>query len=238
MNYQIILGLLATKFTKVRKDGLEQVARLLALQCSNEDEAQALIEKITEEQVTDYVKEFRSVVDREATNARKSFEENLRKKYQLVERKGEGQEDEPARDKGKDNAQDSADIASLIARAVAEAVKPLQEQLEENKRGETAKSRLQSLQEKLQECKDENFRAQSLKDFARMAFNSDEDFNDYLTAKQEDIKAVNQSVADGYLGGQAHPITRHNTKEGVSKAVADYVASKSQEGNTLKGKEL
>ena len=49
-----------------------------------EEEAAALVEKLTETQVCDFVKEYRSDVDRETTSARKTIEENLKKKYGII----------------------------------------------------------------------------------------------------------------------------------------------------------
>ena len=57
-----ILALLAEKFAQARKDGLQQLARSLALQVSDETQAQALVEQITPDKVTDYIKEWRREV--------------------------------------------------------------------------------------------------------------------------------------------------------------------------------
>ena len=84
MTYQQILALLTAKFSGVRKDGLEHLARTLALQCSNEDEAKTLVEKITDAQVNDFIKEYRKVVDKEVSESNKTFEANLKKKFDLV----------------------------------------------------------------------------------------------------------------------------------------------------------
>lgn len=79
-----IFALLTAKFSGVRKDGLEHLARVLTLQTTTEEEAAALVEKLTETQVCDFVKEYRSDVDRETTSARKTIEENLKKKYGII----------------------------------------------------------------------------------------------------------------------------------------------------------
>lgn len=79
-----IFALLTAKFSGVRKDGLEHLARLLTLQATTEEEAAALVEKLTETQVCNFVKEYRSDVDRETTSARKTIEENLKKKYGII----------------------------------------------------------------------------------------------------------------------------------------------------------
>ncbi len=69
MTYQQILALLTAKFSGVRKDGLEHLARAIALQCASEEEAKSLVEKITDAQVNDFVKEYRKMVDKEVSEA-------------------------------------------------------------------------------------------------------------------------------------------------------------------------
>lgn len=233
MNYQQILALLTAKFSGVRKDGLEHLARTLALQCANEEEAKALVEKITDAQVNDFIKEYRKVVDKEVSESNKTFEANLKKKFDLVEKKNDPEPGGGSTDPKPD------DIATIVANAVAGAVKPLQDRLDKYEQGEVGKTRLQALQDKLSGCKDETFKAQTLKDFARMNFDSDDTFNEYLSEKEADIKTANQSVADAKLSraGGAPQFGQKN-EEGVSKAVADYIASQKPDANALSGKEV
>lgn len=233
MTYQQILALLATKFSGVRKDGLEQMARTLALQCSNEEEAKTLVEKITDAQVNDFVKEYRKMVDKEVSESNKTFEANLKKKFDLVEKNSDS---EPS---GGANEPKADDIATIVANAVAGAVKPLQERLDKYAQEEVGKTRLQALQDKLSTCKDETFKAQTLKDFGRMNFDSDDAFNEYLSEKEADIKTANQSIADAKLSqGATPPMMAEKTESGVSKAVADFVASQKPGANALTGKEV
>lgn len=233
MNFQQILALLMAKFSGVRKDGLEQMARTLALQCANEEEAKSLVEKITDAQVNDFVKEYRKVVDKEVSEAGKTLETNLKKKFDFVEKKTDP---EPG---GGGAAPKPDDIAAIVANAVASAVQPLQEELNKFKQGEVGKSRLQALQDKLSACKDETFKAQTLKDFARMNFDSDDAFNEYLTEKESDIKTANQSVADANLRqGAGAPMMAQKNEDGVSKAVSDFIASQKPDANALTGKEV
>lgn len=230
MNFEQILALLGAKFQGVRKDGLAQLARVMALQCSNEEEAKALVEKVTEAQVTDFVKEYRKVVDAEVSNAGKSIEASIRKKLEaeVNKPKPKGNEEQPA----------PTDLAEAIKAAVASAVQPLQDELTKYKQSEIGKSRLQALNDALAKCKDETFKAQTLKDFGRMSFSDDAAFNEYLTEKVADINTTNQSVSDAAMsGGAGAPQFGQKTEGGVSKAVAEYVASRSDAG-ALTGKEL
>lgn len=226
-----ILALLVAKFQGVRKDGLTALARSLALQCTTEDEAKTLVEKLTDAQVNEYVKEFRADVDKEVSESNKTYEANLKKKYDFVDK---GKRDEPG-----DPKPDPNNISEIVKAAVAEAVKPFQEKLSGYERDNIAKSRLQSLNEKLANCKDENFKNQTLKDFARMKFDTDDDFNEYLTEKEKDIATANQNKADIDLSNSGgSPLFAQKEESGISKGVAEFVASQKPENSTFTGKEI
>lgn len=85
-----ILALLTAKFAGMRKDGLTQLAGSLALQAQTEEEAQALVEKLDQAKVTEYIKEYRSGVDKEITTATKTAEDKLKEKFDFVEKVAEG----------------------------------------------------------------------------------------------------------------------------------------------------
>lgn len=205
MTIEQLLALLNAKFSGVRKDGLEQLARTLALQCANESEAKTLIEKITDAQVNDFIKEYRKAVDKEVSDSNKTFETNLKKKFDFVEKKNEP--DDPQK-VGNDRKPD--DMETIVANAVATAVKPLQDEINKFKQGEVGKLRLQALQDKLSACKDETFKSQTLKDFGRMSFADDNAFNEYLTEKEADIKTANQSLADNGMSRFGRPMSPNN----------------------------
>ena len=126
----------------------------------------------------------------------------------------------------------------MVKNAVADAVKPLQTELEKYKAGDVSKTRLQSLNDKLSGCKDENFKAQALKDFARMQFDSDEAFNEYLTEKETAITTANQNMANVALGEQSKPLFTAKDEQGVSKGVAEFVDSQKPDNKQFSGKEV
>lgn len=225
-----ILALLVAKFQGARKDGLNVLAGILALQASTEDEAKALVEKITDAQVNEFIKDYRKDVDKEVSESNKTFEANLRKKYEFKEK-----ETEPGGDPNKN----PNDIAEIVKAAVAAAVKPFEEKLSGYETKNIADSRLAKLNEKLNECKDETFKAQTLKDFARMTFSNDDDFAQYLNDKTTDIANANQNVANAALGGASgKPLFAQKGDDGISKSVADFVASQKPEANAFTGKEV
>lgn len=225
-----ILALLVAKFQGARKDGLNVLAGILALQASTEDEAKALVEKITDAQVNEFIKDYRKDVDKEVSESNKTFETNLRKKYDFKEK-----EVEP----GNDPSKNPNDIAEIVKAAVAAAVKPFEEKLSGYETKNIDDSRLAQLNEKLNGCKDETFKAQTLKDFARMKFETDDEFAEYLKDKETDIATANQNVANAALGGASgKPLFAQKGDDGISKGVADFVASQKPEANAFTGKEV
>lgn len=225
-----ILALLVAKFQGARKDGLNVLAGILALQASTEDEAKSLVEKITDAQVNEFIKDYRKDVDKEVSESNKTFETNLRKKYDFKEK-----ETEPGGDPNKN----PENLAEIVKAAVAAAVKPFEEKLSGYETKNIADSRLAKLNEKLNECKDETFKAQTLKDFARMTFANDDDFTQYLNDKTTDIANANQNVANAALGGASgKPLFAQKGDDGISKSVADFVASQKPEANAFTGKEV
>lgn len=225
-----ILALLVAKFQGARKDGLNVLAGILALQASTEDEAKALVEKITDAQVNEFIKDYRKDVDKEVSESNKTFETNLRKKYDFKEK-----EVEP----GNDPSKNPNDIAEIVKAAVAAAVKPFEEKLSGYETKNIADSRLAKLNEKLNDCKDETFKAQTLKDFARMTFANDDDFTQYLNDKTADIATANQNMANAALGGASgKPLFAQKGDDGISKGVADFVASQKPEASAFTGKEV
>ena len=228
---ETILALLIAKFSGVRKDGLVALARSLALQCTTEDEAKALVDKFTDAQVNEFVKDYRADVDKEVSESNKTFEANLKKKYEFVDK---SKKVEPGNQDPAPN-----NISEIVKLAVAEAVKPFQEKLSGYEADNVAKTRLQALNEKLNNCKDENFKAQTLKDFTRMNFKDDADFNEYLSSKEADIATANQNKADADLSNSGgSPLFSQKEESGISKGVAEYVESLKPDNDTFKGKEI
>lgn len=232
MNYQQILALLQAKFAGVRKDGLAQLARMIALQVTSQEEAQALIDKLDVEKVTETVKDYRKDVDKEVSEANKTYEGNLKKKFKFVELDDQTPADDPTKKTNPD------DLQAAIKAAVAEAVKPLNDEIAALRGSKISESRLQMLTEKLGSCKDETFKAKVLKDFNRMSFTDDNAFNEYLTETETDIAAFNQDLANKGLGEQGKPMFGQKNNDGVSSGVASFIQSQTEKENSLGGKEV
>lgn len=75
----------------------------------------------------------------------------------------------------------------------------------------TTGTRKQTLEEKLKDAP-ETFKNKVLKDFGRMKFETDEEFQSYLTETEEDAKAFDQEITDKGLGLQTPPQKGKETK--------------------------
>lgn len=234
--YEKILALLLAKFAGVRKDGLALLAKQLDMQVTTEAEAQALIDKIAVEKVTDFVKDYRAGVDKEVSTGVKTNETTLREKFSFVEKATPTPPASTPPDPSKEGFKPE-DLASYLKTALEAAVKPLQDKIMSFESGKTNESRKGSLEAKLKDAP-ENFKAKILKDFTRMSFNTDEDFNTYLTETEQDLAALTQELADQGLGQQGRPSFAAQTKDGVSKATQDYIDSVKPEGNQFEGKKI
>lgn len=227
-----ILALLIAAYSGVRKDGLAHLAAALALQATTEDEAKTIVEKLTEAQVNDFVKDYRKDVDKEVSDANKTYEGTLKKKFDFVEKKSDpGKDPDPTKT-------DQNDIQALIKAAVAEVVKPLQDELAGYKGQKITETRLQTLEGKFAGVPD-SYKNQRLAD-AKLFINTLDDnaFNEYLTKTESDIAAFNQELADKGLSGQGKPMFGQKDNNGVSSGVAAFIQSQTQEKSPLTGKEV
>lgn len=192
-----ILALLTAKFSGVRKDGLARMATLLSLQAGDETEAGELVEKLTTEKVNEFVTDYRRDVDKEVSDANKTFGENLKKKYEFVEKKNP--DPNP-------NQNSTPDDTPAWAKALIDQNKALTDRLAAIETGKTVETRLQQLQGKFKDkTLPESFTAQKLKDFKRMNFESEEAFAEYLNEVDTDITAFNQELANIGLGSNPKP---------------------------------
>ena len=228
--FEKIIELLTAKFTGIRKDAIEMLARNLALQCDNDDDVTAAIGKLTDEKVNDFVKGYRSQVDKEVSASISANEKNLRKKYDFIEKKIDGN------DAKKTEGNDANDISAIINAAIAKAIEPFQNEISNLKQENTSKSRLQQVNDKLNACKNDVYKNQMLKAYQKMAFADDDKFNEYLTELDSDIAEANQSFANDSLRG-VKPLKSEVNNDGVSKAVSDFISSQSTD-SAFAGKKI
>ena len=235
MTLEQLIALLTAKFSGVRKDGLAQLAKSLVYTVTTEEEALALVEKLTDQQVTEFVKDWRKEVDAEVSRGVQTAEGNFKKKYKVEDpNPNPNPSPEP-----NPNPNDPVDINATIQKAIAEAVKPFQEKLSRLEGDEIFKSRKSTLETKLEKAP-ETFRNKILKDFSRMSFEDDEKFTEYLTETENDLKEFEQEFSNSGLSRMSRPNRAvGNEPEVVSSAVKDFVESKKEgSASELGGKEV
>ncbi|MDD2299588.1 MAG: hypothetical protein PHU69_08080 [Fermentimonas sp.] len=189
-----LLALLQTKFAGVRKDGLNQLATVMALTVTTEEEATSAVDKLTEQSVGQFVTDWRKDVDSEISKANKTYEDGLRKKYDFKE-------------KGNPNPPTTQTElnAEAIAAIVQKAIEPFASELNSIKTTKVVETRKQLLAKEL-EGLDEGFRTPYLNAFDRMNFNDDEDFNTHLTNVKTEVAKIQQSLIDKGLSQQSKPM--------------------------------
>lgn len=218
-----ILALLEAKFQGERKDGLNQLAGAIALQVTTEQEANTVVGKLTADQVKTFIVDWRKDADAEIDKANQTREANLRKKFDFVEKKQPEVITPPVTTETGNI--DAAAIQKLIADSIAVATKPLLEKVTAFEAGSVAKTRLQALKDKLKDCNEENFKTLVLKNFARMQFDTEEAFMEYLTETETDVKTANQNVADSGLGAQGRPLFPNTPANGGKEATDAEIAA-------------
>jgi hypothetical protein len=221
MTLEQILALLMAKFSGVRKDGLEQLAKAIRLNATTTEEAQALVDKYTSEQVTEFVNDWRKDVDKEVGNGVKTAETNFKKKYNITDEPNPADTPTP-----KDEVKDPADIASLIKSAVADAVKPFQEKLNVFETGNLENTRKEALNGKLANAPEE-FKNRVLRDYGRMKFDTDEAFTEFLTDTEKDLTDYTQEASNQSLSAFGRPVKASTESANeVSSGAAAYIAEK------------
>ena len=225
-----ILALLQSKFTGVRKDGLNQLATIMALTVTTEEEATQTVEKLTDEIVGQFVTDWRREIDAEISKANKTYEENLKKKFNFVEKGTPTPPNSPT--------PPTELNADAIAAIVQKAIEPFASELNSIKTIRTVETRKQLLAKEL-EGLEEEFRTPYLTAFDRMIFKDDEDFNSHLETVKTDVAKLNQSLIDKGLSSN-RPIVSFgkSNKEGVSEATQAFINSQTTDADKLKGKEI
>lgn len=237
MELNEIVALLETQFPGVRKDGLNQLARVIAMQVNTKEEATGIVGKLTAEAVAKFVADWRKDADAEIDKANKTREDNLRKKYDFVEKKPEEGGTPPA------GTLDAATVQAMITNAVKEATKGLQSEVTSLQSAAVTANRRETLVKELADVP-EAYKAKVLKDFDRVAklggFADENAFNEYLTETKNDVAAFGQELADRGLSLHEKPVLGSPNKDGVSAGVESYIQAKAAEAANkgLGGKEV
>lgn len=221
-----IQALLEQKFKGERKDGLKLLALHIVMTAGEDDEkAKQAVEALTEDGVKAFIKEWRKDADAEITRANQTAEQNLRDKFDFVE-KGKPNPPTPPADP---NPNPNGGITpEQLKAAIAEAIKPYTDKvaaLEGANINATRKEQVEAL------FKDKNVNAAYKKAvmsaFESQKFEDDNAFNTYLESTKADIDTCVQELADqGLTDGLGSPLFGNVNKDGVSAEVEAYIADR------------
>lgn len=236
MELEELLALLTAKFKGARKDGLEQLAAVIGLQCANKEEAEAIIEKLTEDKVKAFITDYRRKADAEISKATKTHEQGLRDKYNFVDKSQQGNGGQQTGNGQQQGAGSNEITLDAIRELVSEQLKGV---ITTFNAREAAQSYRKTFEDELDKAGVKGRqRDMMLRNFDRVnTFKTPDEFNTYLQEAQGDIAAIQQELADQGLGAHDKPLFGAVTKEGISAGVADFLAAQSKP-DSLSGKEV
>lgn len=191
----LILSALQTKFTGVDDKILSRIAKKYAKTATGTTEADAktIVDGISLQQVIE------SHADYRATEASKTAVQNYETKHHL--REGKPIATPPKATSATDPATDPApkggqkeEETPAWAKTIIEDNKALREELESFKKEKTTNSRLAQFKEAIKSLPDK-FKERYEKDFSRLAFKDEEDFNSYLEEIAPDIAEIATQVS-------------------------------------------
>ncbi|MBQ6939900.1 MAG: hypothetical protein IJN51_01180 [Alistipes sp.] len=182
------LDALKAKFVGVSEAILSRIADKIAKTAKTEEEVTTAVEGVTFQQVLE------SYGDSRATEAQQTAVTNYEKKHGLkdgkkVEDGGGKPNPNPTGGQGGNGGGGNDDLAAQIAAAIAAEMKPFKDELAAMKGEKVATSRKSALDKVLVNAP-EKIRQRYEKDFARMTFNDDEDFNAWIGEITPDVEAI------------------------------------------------
>lgn len=234
-----ILALLAAQFQGVRKDGLNQLARSLALTVNTEEEATAAVGKLTADSVNKFVTDWRKDADAEITKANKTYEDGLKNKYEFVEKMLEGASGIPT-PPVLEGALTPEAVQKIVTEAVKAATNGLQTEVANLKGSAISANRREELVKVFGETVPESYKNAILEGFEGRTFADDTTFSEYLNKTKENVATFSQELADKGLSLHEKPVFGTVNKDGVSAGVASYIQTKADESQNkgLGGKEV
>lgn len=194
---QLILTALQTKFPGVDAKILGRIAKKHAKTATGTTEADAktVVDGITLQQLLD------SHADYRATEAQKTAVANYESKHNIkdgkpVESKQQGaqpQQGEQNQTAGQQGGQQPEEKVPAWAQELMESNKALREKLDGYEAERTQNDRLARFRKAIEKAPDK-VKARYEKDFARLTFKDDADFDNYLVEIEPDITAIAEQV--------------------------------------------
>ncbi len=216
LSVEQILALLGKKFQGVRKDALQSMAGVIALQAEDEAAAQEIIDHMTAENVQKFVQTYRSSIDREIQQSNQTMEQNLRNKYDFVEKQQQQQLQQ--------QQQSGALTLDQLKNLLAETIAPLTQRMDAYDHQRIGATRRETYIGKLKDAKlSEAIIDMMSAQFDRMAFKDDAEFNSFLESSKPTIDKLSQQIANDSLRNDRTPGFNTVNTDGVSKAVTDFL---------------
>lgn len=216
--------LLKQKFSGIRPDVLAHLAASLAMVATTEEEQKAMVEKLTDAQVEAFGKDYRKAVDAEVSNGTKTFEDNLKKKYDFVE-KGKKQDPTPApqpAQETKPQPQLNDEIKELLKSQQA-TIEELKSTIATMQKDGVSKVRSTRYGEILKGCKDENLKSILERQLPLLQSLDDDAFNAQLDTLKSDVEKSNQLYAERSLPQQTFTKRQPVDENKVSASMKAYV---------------
>ena len=232
---QIILAQLVAQFQGVRKDGLNQLARSLALQVDTEEQATEVVGKLTADKVNKFVSDWRKDADAEITKANKTYEDGLKNKYDFVEKPTLGAGTPPAPAPG--GALDAEAIQKMMNEAIKQATQGLQTEIASLKGSAITANYREKLAGVFGTDVPVAYKNAVLKGFEGRQFADENAFNEFLNETKEGVAAC-KNLRTKVL--HEKPVFGTVNKDGVSTGVTSYLETKAAEAENkgLGGKEI
>lgn len=215
-----ILDALKAKFPGVSDAILGRIADKIAKTVTNEEDVTTAVEGVTVNQVLE------SYGDSRATEATQTAVSNYEKKHGLKDgQKVQGGAPQSETNNDTEPGAGGTDLAKITA-AIAAAVKPLQDEITTLKAGKMSETRRQQLDAVMANSSDK-FRTRTGKNFDRLSFKDEEDFNSWLEeVKTEAEEDSAESAARGTVFGRPKVGQSTGGKDEVPKNIADYLDGK------------
>lgn len=175
-----ILELLKPKFEGVSETILGRIADKLAKTAKTDEDVNTLIEGVTFQQILE------SYGDSRATEAQQSAVANYEKKHGLKD--GKSVKTEPKTEPKAEPKTEDDDVPAW-AKAIIDSNNSLKSELEAIKGEKTTNKRKSELDKVLNKAP-EKIRQRYTKDFERMSFKDDEDFNAWIGDITPDVEAI------------------------------------------------
>lgn len=226
---QQIIALLEAKFQGARKDVIQTLAGVIALQVEDEKGAKDIVDRMTADGLDKFGKAYRGRIDSEIQTSNTTLEQNLRKKYDFKEKEGQGG--------GGQGGQGGGITLDQIKQLMQETVNPMVQRLDAIEQQKAITTRRESFQEFLKgEKLSESAVEMLMGNFDRMTFKDQAEYDAYTASLKPMLQKMAQDYSDEGLRRDGVPGFANKNQDGVSQAVADYIQQGNQTGAGLGGK--